>query len=69
MWNLLDYAAMTVPVAKADRTLDAVGSGRNAEWEGHQARNRSDAFNHSQCACRNDKLLEKATRFKVDIPC
>ncbi|KAJ5520848.1 hypothetical protein N7463_001301 [Penicillium fimorum] len=48
MWNLLDYAAVTVPVARADRRLDSVGSGANEEWEGHSIRNESDAFNHMQ---------------------
>jgi amidase len=49
MWNLLDYAGVTVPVARADRGLDSVGSGCNAEWEGHSIRNESDAFNYLQC--------------------
>ncbi|CAG8909844.1 unnamed protein product [Penicillium egyptiacum] len=49
MWNLLDYAAVTIPVARADRSLDSVGSGCNAEWEGHSIRNESDAFNYLQC--------------------
>ncbi|KAJ5472218.1 Amidasefungi [Penicillium desertorum] len=48
MWNLLDYAGVTVPVARADRGLDSVGSGCNAEWEGHSIRNESDAFNYLQ---------------------
>ncbi|KAJ5817177.1 hypothetical protein N7447_009410 [Penicillium robsamsonii] len=48
MWNLLDYAAVTVPVARADRGLDSVGSGGNDEWEGHSIRNESDAFNYLQ---------------------
>ncbi|OQE36751.1 hypothetical protein PENCOP_c011G08448 [Penicillium coprophilum] len=48
MWNLLDYAAVTVPVARVDRGLDSVGSGSNAEWEGHSIRNESDAFNYLQ---------------------
>lgn len=49
MWNLLDYAGVTVPVAKADRALDAVGGGVNVEWEKHVVRNESDAFNYRQC--------------------
>lgn len=49
MWNLLDYAAVTVPVARADRGLDSVGSAGNTEWEGHSIRNESDAFNYLQC--------------------
>ncbi|KAJ6178101.1 hypothetical protein N7519_008562 [Penicillium mononematosum] len=48
MWNLLDYAGVTVPVARADRDLDSVGSGCNPEWEGHSIRNESDAFNYLQ---------------------
>ncbi|CAI7676987.1 unnamed protein product [Penicillium palitans] len=48
MWNLLDYAAVTVPVARADRGLDSVGSAGNNEWEGHSIRNESDAFNYLQ---------------------
>lgn len=49
MWNLLDYAAVTVPVARADRGLDYVGNVGNTEWEGHSIRNESDAFNYLQC--------------------
>ncbi|KAJ5463316.1 Amidasefungi [Penicillium sp. IBT 31633x] len=48
MWNLLDYAAVTVPVTRADRGLDSVGEGVNAEWETHSTRNESDAFNYQQ---------------------
>ncbi|KAJ6009958.1 hypothetical protein N7522_004974 [Penicillium canescens] len=48
MWNLLDYAGVTVPVTRADRGLDSVGGGLNAEWEGHSIRNESDAFNYLQ---------------------
>ncbi|KAJ5254159.1 hypothetical protein N7524_011339 [Penicillium chrysogenum] len=48
MWNLLDYAGVTVPVARADRGLDSPGSGCNPEWEGHCTRNESDVFNYSQ---------------------
>jgi amidase len=51
MWNLLNYASVTVPVTKADRALDGVDGGKDAEWEGHHARNESDAYNHSQCEC------------------
>ncbi|KAJ5528133.1 hypothetical protein N7513_012292, partial [Penicillium frequentans] len=48
MWNLLDYAAVTVPVGKADRELDSVGGGKDVEWEGYAPRNESDAFNYGQ---------------------
>ncbi|KAJ5766226.1 uncharacterized protein N7511_003842 [Penicillium nucicola] len=49
MWNLLDYAGVTVPVTRADRILDSVGNGLDVEWEGHSIRNESDAFNYLQC--------------------
>lgn len=49
MFNLLNYASVTVPVGKAHRGLDAVGDGRSPEWEGHVARNESDVFNYDQC--------------------
>jgi hypothetical protein len=49
MWNLLDYAGVTVPVTRADWSLDSVGGGLDAEWEGHSIRNESDAFNYLQC--------------------
>lgn len=58
MWNLLNYASVTVPVGKADRALDAVGGGKNVEWEGHEARNKSDAFNQSQCRFQMTILLD-----------
>lgn len=53
IWNLLNYAAVTVPVAKADRELDAVGGGKNTDWEAHSPRNDSDAINHAQCKLAN----------------
>lgn len=46
---MLDYAALTVPIGAAHRSLDSVGNGANAEWEGHQVRNESDQFNYEQC--------------------
>jgi amidase len=47
IWNLLDYAAVTVPVGRADRGIDSIdGSG---EWKAHSIRNESDAFNYLQC--------------------
>ncbi|KAJ5626117.1 hypothetical protein N7510_002426 [Penicillium lagena] len=49
MWNMLDYAALTVPIGAAHRNLDSVGDGVNAEWEGYQVRNESDRFNYEQC--------------------
>ncbi|ODM19747.1 hypothetical protein SI65_04733 [Aspergillus cristatus] len=44
IWNLLNYAAVTVPVGKADVELDQPGE----EWVGHVPRNGSDEFNHAQ---------------------
>ncbi|KAJ5222842.1 uncharacterized protein N7469_009082 [Penicillium citrinum] len=44
MWNLLDYAGVTVPIGRADRELDGV----DEEWEAHVVRNESDEFNHEQ---------------------
>lgn len=46
---MLDYAALTIPIGAAQRSLDSVGNGLNAEWEGHRVRNESDQFNHEQC--------------------
>lgn len=43
--NLLNYAAVTVPVARADANLDSPGQG----WKDHVPRNGSDEFNHRQC--------------------
>lgn len=48
MWNLLNYAAVTVPVTNANRDLDSVGA-NGGEWENHSIRNESDAFNYLQC--------------------
>lgn len=44
MWNLLDYAGVTVPVARVDKSVD-VG---DEEWKTHVGRNESDEFNHAQ---------------------
>ena len=41
----MNYAAVTVPVGKADVELDQPGE----EWVGHVPRNESDGFNHAQC--------------------
>ncbi|KAJ5887325.1 hypothetical protein N7504_011372, partial [Penicillium tannophilum] len=48
MWNLLNYASVTVPIGKADRGSDSVGGGKDVEWEGYSPRNESDAFNYEQ---------------------
>ncbi|KKK24218.1 acetamidase [Aspergillus rambellii] len=44
MWNLLNYAAVTIPVAYADTELDKPDS----RWADYVPRNESDAFNHAQ---------------------
>lgn len=43
--NLLNYAAVTVPVAHADPALDQP----DQEWLAYTPRNQSDEFNHGQC--------------------
>lgn len=43
--NLLNYAAVTVPVTNADPALDQPGQ----DWLAHTPRNQSDEFNHDQC--------------------
>jgi Asp-tRNA(Asn)/Glu-tRNA(Gln) amidotransferase A subunit family amidase len=47
LYNLLNYAAVTVPVATADPELD--DPRKDEEWSGHVPRNESDRFNHQQC--------------------
>ncbi|PYH35520.1 putative acetamidase [Aspergillus neoniger CBS 115656] len=44
LWNLLNYAAVTVPVAKVDGALDQP----DQEWLEHVPRNDSDRFNWEQ---------------------
>ncbi|RAH56459.1 amidase signature enzyme [Aspergillus piperis CBS 112811] len=44
LWNLLNYAAVTVPVAKVDGVLDQP----DQEWLEHVPRNDSDRFNWEQ---------------------
>lgn len=47
MWNLLNYAAVTVPVGAVDASVD----GPDESWKRHVPRNASDEFNHRQCEC------------------
>ena len=53
LWNLLDYAAVTVPVTCADARVDCPESNRDSEinraWREHVPRNESDRFNYLQC--------------------
>ncbi|GME61105.1 Acetamidase [Neofusicoccum parvum] len=44
LWNLLNYAALTVPGSRVDAKVDQPGE----EWKKHIPRNASDAFNHEQ---------------------
>ncbi|KAL1636819.1 hypothetical protein SLS56_000912 [Neofusicoccum ribis] len=44
LWNLLNYAALTVPGSRVDAKVDQPGE----EWKNHIPRNDSDAFNHEQ---------------------
>ncbi|RAH66243.1 putative acetamidase [Aspergillus aculeatinus CBS 121060] len=52
LWNLLDYAAVTVPVTCADARVDCPESNRDSEinraWREHVPRNESDRFNYLQ---------------------
>lgn len=47
IFNLLNYAAATVPVGKVDVQLDRPAAGD--EWSKHVPRNEPDAFAHGQC--------------------
>ncbi|KAL3465297.1 amidase signature domain-containing protein [Aspergillus heterothallicus] len=46
LYNLLNYAAVTVPVATADLNLD--DPQKDEEWTAHVPRNDSDKFNYEQ---------------------
>ncbi|PYH41191.1 putative acetamidase [Aspergillus saccharolyticus JOP 1030-1] len=48
LWNLLDYAAVTVPVTRADATLDDPSGPEQEGWRGHTVRNEADRFNFEQ---------------------
>ncbi|RDW81689.1 putative acetamidase [Aspergillus mulundensis] len=48
LYNLLNYAAVTVPVAKADEQLDHPVSGIDEEWKTYAPRNEADRFNYGQ---------------------
>lgn len=47
LYNLLNYAAVTVPVVTADEKLDSPEN--DQEWAAHVPRNESDRFNYEQC--------------------
>ncbi|RAL09809.1 putative acetamidase [Aspergillus homomorphus CBS 101889] len=46
LWNLLDYAAVTVPVTRADAVLDQPAL--DAGWAAHMPRNAADRYNFEQ---------------------
>ena len=47
IWNLLDFAVLTIPVDVTDaEDVDDFGRER---WEDHKPRNESDRFNWEQC--------------------
>lgn len=45
LWNLLNYASLTIPATTADPALDKP----DLTWTTHVPRNESDDFNHNQC--------------------
>ncbi|KAM0505893.1 hypothetical protein ACHAQF_002999 [Verticillium nonalfalfae] len=45
IWNLVDWAALALPVTTASREKDGDGT---AGWKAHQPRNKADEFNKSQ---------------------
>lgn len=47
VWNLLDYAALAMPVTVATATKDILEL--DQEWLRHVPRNKSDEFNKMQC--------------------
>lgn len=55
IFNLLNYAAVTVPVGKADAKLDRPNAGD--EWARHIPRNKPDTFSHGQCEFLYDPVV------------
>jgi amidase len=49
LFNLLNYAAVTAPIGKADGELDHPVAGIDEEWKGYAPRNEADRFNYDQC--------------------
>lgn len=45
IWNLVNYASLTIPATVADASLDQPDS----DWKSHIPRNETDEFNHMQC--------------------
>lgn len=53
IWNLLGYAALTVPATTVSREKDIP----DGEWLDHVPRNAGDKFNKEQCkSCRGEIL-------------
>ena len=48
-WNLLDFAALSMPFGFAEPHNVEDGKDINPPWKEHQARNESDRFNWAQC--------------------
>ncbi|EAA63825.1 hypothetical protein AN1512.2 [Aspergillus nidulans FGSC A4] len=48
LFNLLNYAAVTAPIGKADGELDHPVAGIDNEWKGYAPRNKADRFNYDQ---------------------
>jgi amidase len=49
IWNVLDCAALAIPVTTASKAKDHPVL--HPEWLAHRPRNRSDEFNKAQCMC------------------
>jgi amidase len=49
IWNLVDWAALSIPVTTVSKVKDKV---LMTEWVAHHARNKADMFNRQQCECR-----------------
>ncbi|KAL4744197.1 amidase signature domain-containing protein [Aspergillus similis] len=48
LFNLLNYAAVTVPIGRADGKLDHPVAGIDDEWREYAPRNEADRFNYDQ---------------------
>jgi amidase len=55
LWNLLNYASLTVPVTTADPALDQP----TEDWNSYQPRNEADAFNKEQCKWNSKRRGER----------
>lgn len=55
-WNLLDFAALSMPVGLAKPHGIEDGKDVMPPWKEHKARNESDRFNWAQCKSTNTVL-------------